>query len=484
MSLLTDTVMLSRIQFAVTSIFHMFWPILTIGMSWYLVVMEILWLKTKNPDFYRHARFWSKLYILNFGLGVASGVAIEFEFGANWAPFSLAVGDFLGSILGFEGTMAFMLEAAFLGIMIYGWNRVPPIMHLLATIFVAIGATLSSFWIIVANSWMQTPAGGEMVDGKFLVHSYLEAIFNPAALNSWFHMVLAILETALFVIGGISAWYILNKRHQAFFSKSLKTAIALAILVTPLQIFVGHLSGEEVYHNQPTKLAAMESLWETVPAGESAPWNVLVAPNVKEGKNNWALSVPSGLGLVLEMKPKLSEPVLGLNEWRPQDRPHAVSLIFYTFRIMVGIGFFFLGLMGVSVVQWLRGKLAVENITQQPWLLRAWMIAAPLGYVAVESGWMVREVGRQPWIVYGQIRTADAVSHVPASNVLVSLIAYTSIYLLLLGCALYFGSRIIRQGPNLEIPLPNHVLLQGSTTEHITESVTIDTTKPEISWKP
>lgn len=468
MSFFADTVMLSRIQFAVTSIFHMFWPILTIGMSWYLVVMEVLWLKTKDTNFYHHARFWSKLYILNFGLGVASGVAIEFEFGANWAPFSLAVGDFLGSILGFEGTMAFMLEAAFLGIMIYGWNRVPPLMHLLATMLVAIGATLSSFWIIVANSWMQTPAGGEMVDGKFLVHSYLEAIFNPAALSSWVHMVLAILETALFVIGGISAWYILNKRYEEFFSKSFKLAIALAILVTPLQIIVGHFSGEEVYHNQPAKLAVIEALWDTVPAGESAPWNVLVAPNVQDSKNNWSLSVPGGLGMVLSMKPQLDEPVLGLNEWKPEDRPHAVSLIFYSFRMMVGIGFFFLGLMGVSLVQWLRGKLTVENITAQTWLMRAWIFAAPLGYLAVESGWMVREVGRQPWIVYGKIRTADAVSQVPASNVLVSLIAYTSIYLMLLGCALYFGSRIVRQGPNLGLPIPNPDLLKSSKAESLT----------------
>ncbi|MCF4966920.1 cytochrome ubiquinol oxidase subunit I [Nostoc sp. CMAA1605] len=470
MNFLSDTVMLSRIQFAVTSIFHMFWPILTIGMSWYLFVVEILWLKTKNPTFYHHARFWSKLYILNFGLGVASGVAIEFEFGANWAPFSLAVGDFLGSILGFEGTMAFMLEAAFLGIMIYGWNRIPPLMHLFATLCVAVGASLSSFWIIVANSWMQTPAGGEMVNGKFLVHSYLEAIFNPAALNSWFHMILAILETALFVIGGISAWYILHKRYEEFFSKSFKIAIALAILVTPLQILVGHFSGEEVYHNQPSKLAAIEALWDTVPAGESAPWNVLVAPNDQENKNNWSLSVPNGLGMVLEMKPKLSEPVLGLNEWKPEDRPHAVSLIFYTFRIMVGIAFFFLGLMGVSVVQWLRGKLTVENITTQTWLMRAWILAAPLGYVAVESGWMVREVGRQPWIVYGQIRTAEAVSNVPASNVLISLLGYTSIYLLLFACALYFGRRIVLQGPNLGLPLPNQDA-QHSDIGQITESV-------------
>ncbi|NJR14803.1 MAG: cytochrome ubiquinol oxidase subunit I [Calothrix sp. CSU_2_0] len=413
MGFLSDPIILSRIQFALTSVFHMLWPVLTIGMAGYLVAVEILWLLTKNPDYYRHARFWSKIYILNFGCGVASGVALEFEFGANWAPFSVAVGDFFGTILGFEGTMAFMLEAAFLGIMIFGWNRVPAWLHLFSTIMVFIGASLSSFWIIVANSWMQTPAGAEMVNGKFIVNDFMQAILNPAALNSWFHMVLAILETALFVIGGISAWYILKNRYADFFSKSLKLALALAVIVTPLQLFVGHISGEEVYHNQPTKLAAMEAIWDTIPAGKSAHWTVLAAPNINAEKNHWEVNVPNALGYILEMKPNLSEPVMGLKEWKPEDRPHAISLIFYTFRIMIGIGFFFFGLMLLSVIQWLRGQLSVENITKQRWLMRAWIFAAPLGYIAVESGWIVREVGRQPWTVYGQIRTVDAVSHLP-----------------------------------------------------------------------
>ncbi|PLZ05219.1 cytochrome ubiquinol oxidase subunit I [Fischerella thermalis] len=454
MGFLSDPIILSRIQFAVTSVFHMLWPVLTIGMAGYLVVVEILWLLTKNPDYYRHARFWSKIYILNFGCGVASGVALEFEFGANWSPFSVAVGDFFGTILGFEGTMAFMLEAAFLGIMISGWHRVPSWLHLLSTIMVFVGASLSSFWIIVANSWMQTPAGGEMVNGKFIVHDFIQAIFNPAALSSWFHMVLAILETALFVIGGISAWYILKNRHHAFFSKSFKLALALAIFVTPLQLFVGHISGEQVYHNQPTKLAAIEAIWDTIPAGESAPWTALVAPDIAGEKNHWEVNIPHALSYILEMKPTLSEPVQGLKEWKPQDRPHAISLIFYSFRIMVGIGFFLCGLMLFSVVQWWRGKLAIENITKQRWLMRGWIFAAPLGYMAVEFGWIVREVGRQPWTVYGKIRTADAVSLLPANTVLTSLIAYTVIYLLLFSSALYFGSRIVRQGPNLELPLP------------------------------
>ena len=236
MDILSNTVALSRMQFALTAIFHMLWPVLTTGMAIYLVMVEGLWLKTRNPDYYHHARFWSKLYLLNFGIGVASGLPMEFQFGTNWAPFSEAVGDFFGSILGFEGAMAFMLEAGFLGIMLFGWGRVPPLIHYLATIMVAFGANLSTFWILVANSWLQTPAGGEMVNGKFVVNDYFHAIANPFMVKSVSHMFLATLETSLFVIGGISAWYILNNRHREFFARSLKIVLAAAIAVTPLQI--------------------------------------------------------------------------------------------------------------------------------------------------------------------------------------------------------------------------------------------------------
>ena len=470
MDILSNTVALSRMQFALTAIFHMLWPVLTTGMGIYLVIVEGMWLKTRNPDYYHHARFWSKLYVLNFGIGVASGIPMEFQFGTNWAPFSEAVGDFFGSILGFEASMAFMLEAGFLGIMLFGWERVNPIVHYFATIMVAFGANLSTVWILVANSWLQTPAGGEMVNGKFIVSDYFQAIMNPFALNSILHMFFATLETSLFVIGGISAWYILNKRNQAFFSKSLKIAIATAIAVAPLQIYIGHLSAEQVYHYQPTKLAAIEAKWETSPAGESADWTLLALPNEKAQKNDWEISVPNGLGYVLEFKQKLSEPVLGLKEWKPEDRPRMVGLIFYCFRIMSGIGFFFVGLMLFSIIQWMRGKLAAENIGSQPWLMRAWVLAAPLGYIAVESGWIVRCVGRQPWALYGQIRTADVVSNIPASNVLTSLSFFAVIYSFLFVCALYFGSRIIRQGPNLTLPVPgldNQPAIENQPAEHI-----------------
>lgn len=451
---LSDTVVLLRLQFALTSMFHMLWPVLTIGMANYLIIVEALWLKTRNSVYYHQARFWSKLYVLNFGIGVATGVPMEFQFGTNWGPFSTAVGDFFGSVLGFEATMAFMLEAGFLGIMLFGWNRVPPVMHFLSTIFVALGATLSAFWIVSANSWMQTPAGGEMVDGKFVVSNYFQAIFNPSMADSILHMYLATVETVLFVIGGISAWYILGDRHRSFFSKSLKIVIATAIIIAPLQLVVGHISAERVYRDRPSKFAAMESLWDTVSAGEAAPWKVVALPNKQAEANDWEIEIPNGLGYVLELKKQLPDPVLGLKEWKPEDRPSQVSLVFYAFRVMVGIGFFFTGLMSWSVLQWLRGKFSAENVSQQRWLMRAWIFAAPLGYIAVEAGWIVREVGRQPWVLYGQIRIADAATDLPASNVLTSLIVFSTVYTLLFISALYFGRRILLAGPNLELPVP------------------------------
>jgi cytochrome d ubiquinol oxidase subunit I len=454
MEFLSDTVVLSRLQFALTAIFHMLWPVLTTGMAIYLIVVEGLWLKTRNESYYYHARFWAKLYVLNFGIGVASGLPMEFEFGTNWAPFSQAVGDFFGSVLGFEASMAFALEAGFLGIMLFGWERVPPVMHYFATIMVALGANLSIFWILSANSWLQTPAGGQFINGNFVVSDYFQAIFNPFMLNSVLHMFFATMETSLFVIGGISAWYLLNKRHPEFFILSFKIVLAIAIAVTPLQLYIGHLSGEQVYHYQPTKLAAMEAQWSTIPAGESPSWSMLAIPNDRQEKNDWEISIPGLLSYILEIKPQLSEPVLGLKEYAPEDRPHQIGLVYYAFRIMIAIGFMLAGLMAITVLQWLRGKLSATAITQQKWLLRLWLFSAPLGYIAVECGWIVRCVGRQPWTVYGEIRTVDAASQLPPGNVLTSLITFAIVYSILFVFALYFGSSIIRKGPNFDLPVP------------------------------
>lgn len=473
MDFLSDTLTLSRMQFAFTAIFHMLWPVLTTGMAIYLVIVEGLWLKTKNPDYYYHARFWSKLYVLNFGIGVASGSPMAFQFGTNWAPFSESVGDFFGSVLGFEATMAFMLEAGFLGIMLFGWQRVNPVIHYIATICVAVGANLSTFWILTANSWLQTPAGGDFVDGKFIVKDYFAAIGNPFMLKSVSHMFLATLETSLFVIGGISAWYILKQRHHTFFAKSFKIVLAVAIAITPLQIFVGHLSAEQVYHYQPTKLAAMEAQWETIPAGEKAGWSLLALPDEKSESNKWEVKIPNAFPYILEFKPQFSKPVLGLKEWSPENRPKMIGLIYYSFRLMSAIAFVLVGVMLFSVIQWLRGKLSEEKIVQQKWLMISWMWCAPLGYLAVESGWIVRCVGRQPWTVYGELRTADAVSNLPAADVLTSLSIFLTLYTVLFFSALFFGSRIIAKGPNFDLPLPGDdkaLPVEVESAQHIPDS--------------
>jgi cytochrome d ubiquinol oxidase subunit I len=465
----SNTVALSRMQFAFTAVFHMLWPVLTTGMAIYLVILEGLWLKTRNPDYYRHARFWSKLYVLNFGIGVASGLPMEFQFGTNWAPLSESIGEFFGSVLGFEASMAFMLEAGFLGIMLFGWERVPPPIHYLATIMVAFGANLSTFWILVANSWLQTPAGGEFVTGKFIVSDYFEAILNPFMVNSVLHMFFATLETSLFVLGGISAWFILkaaDPRHVAFFSRSFKIVLTIAILAAPLQIWIGHLSAEQVSEYQPSKLAAMEAQWETIPAGSVADWSLLASPNVEAERNDWDIKIPQALGYILEFKPTLSKPVLGLKTWEPADRPHMVGLVYYSFRVMVGIGLILAGLAIATLIQWLRGKLSTSEIAQQTWLLRGWLLAAPLGYIAVESGWIVRCVGRQPWVVYGQLRTVNMASHLPAGEVLASLSGFVILYSVLLVSTLYFGRKIILKGPDLDSPLPETI--QVSVLEPMT----------------
>ncbi len=478
---LLDPVTLSRLQFALTAIFHMLWPVLTTGMAIYLVIIEAFWLKTRNITYYHHARFWTKLYLLNFGIGVATGLPMAFQFGLNWAPFSESVGDLLGTLLGFEGTMAFMLEASFLGIMVFGWERVPPLVHFLATVLVAIGANLSTFWILSANSWLQTPAGGFFADGKFIVQDYFQAIANPFMLNSFLHMFFATLETALFVIGGISAWYLLKKRDTEFFSRSFKLVLVALMVVAPLQIFLGHLSAEQVYHYQPTKLAAMEALWETVPADTPADWSVLALPSNQLEKNTWELKVPGVLSYLLELKPTLDAPIQGLKAWSPDDRPKMVGLVYYSFRIMIAIGMFFAMLMGVTALQWWRGKLTPEVVSENPWLLRSWLFAGPLGYIAVECGWIVRCVGRQPWIVYGELRTVESASDLPPGVILFSLSGLMLMYAIFFFVTLYFAQKIILKGPNLTLPAPRTVVqptLVTDPAQHIPDQRPAEVSQP------
>ncbi len=443
-----ETVLLSRLQFGMTTLYHMIWPTLSVGLSLVLVILEVAWLRTKDVAYYRHLRFWSRLFLLNFAIGVATGLVMEFQFGTNWERFSAATGGFFGNILGLEGTLAFMLEAGFLGIMMFGWEKVPRGLHLLSTILVAFGASLSAFWILVANSWMQTPAGGHFENGRFVVDDFAGALFNSDMVSSTMHMWAACIETTAFVVGGISAAYILRKREAEFFIKTLKLAVVMAIVVTPLQIFLGDAQGIHIGRTQPEKLAAVESHWETNPPGVSASFNILAWPDRSGERNLVEIKVPYLLSL-LETR-SLTGQVRGLREFPPENRPPIV-VPFYSFRIMVLIGFILFAVMIWTVVVWLRGGLAAGNVRSHPWLLRAWTWSLPLGYVAVETGWLTREIGRQPWIIYHVLRTEDAASSLPSWAVIVSFFGLLAVYALLSVFFLIYVRRLLRKGPDLSL---------------------------------
>ncbi|REG48777.1 cytochrome d ubiquinol oxidase subunit I [Paraburkholderia sp. BL6669N2] len=443
---------LARGQFALTAIFHILWPILTISLSAFLLVVEILWVKTSDVVWYRHARFWSKLLLLNFAVGVVSGIPLEFEFGTNWGPFSQYTGQFFGNILGFEGALAFMLEAGFIGIMMLGWGRVPKGVHLFATAMVAFGSSLSAFWIMVANSWLQTPSGVTVVDGKLVVTDYLKAIFSPDMPWGASHMWVAALETGLVVIAGISAYYLFKRRNPAFFARSFKLALLLLVFVAPVQIWLGDSSGVDVFKTQPAKGAAIEGHWETNAPGTGASWSLLAWPDTAKQRNDWSLEVP-GLLSVLGTH-SLHGQVTGLKDIPVQNQPPMIPLLYYAFRVMVGIGFLLMVLAFWTLYALRKSGRHLDKLLAQRKLLLAWVLAIPLPYIAVESGWIVREVGRQPWLVYGLLRTEHAASAIPAGTVLGSMIMFCALFVILIVSFFVFARRWLRQGPDLDLMPP------------------------------
>jgi len=438
---------LSRFQFAFTAMFHILWPVFIIGVSIFLIIFEALCVKTRKEMYYRLSRFWTRLFLLNVAVGVVTGIPMEFQFGTNWNYFSQAGGDFLGHMLGYEAAMAFMLEASFLGIMVFGWKRVSPKMHLFATAMVAFGASLSAFWIMVANSWMHTPTGGYFENGKFTITSHTDAIFNPDMFWGVSHMWAACLEISLFVIGGLSAWYIVKTRDTAFFLTSFKIAAASAILIAPLQIWLGDGSGISVYENQPAKLAAMEAHWETNPPGQAAPWLLAAWPDAEKERNAWEIAIPYGLSLVSTRS--LTGQVQGLRDVPKPDRP-PVALNFYSFRIMVAAGFALFFLIIWTLWAWHKGRLTTETAPAQKALLWCWVAGIPLSYAAMETGWIVREVGRQPWVIYGLMRTSAGASELPAAAVGLSMSVYSSVYAMLFILIMIFAWKIVKKGPDLE----------------------------------
>lgn len=454
-----DVLTFSRIQFGDTAAFHILWPLMSIGLALYLAIMEGMWLYTKDESYYRQLRFWIKIFVLTFAIGVASGFPLSFQFGTNWAAFSNAAGSFFGNILGFETTIAFTLETASLGILLFGWKRVPRAVHFIANLFVLIGASLSGFWIVAANSWMQVPHGVAFVEGKFVVTDYLAAIFNPDTLVSFAHMWLACIVATMFLVAGISAAVLLTKNAadatRAFFLHSLRYALMLIIITTPVQMIVGDMFGGILEANQPAKLAAYELHWNTNPPGTGASLNLFAWPRADGGGNVFQISVPNLLSYIVVHTP--DGEVKGLNDFPPLDRPSVVDAIitFLSFRVMVGLGVVMFLIAVWGIVLWRRGVLTLPAILSRRWFLRVLVAAIPAGFIATEAGWMVREIGRQPWVVYGMMRTTDALSsNLALPQVGTSLIGLSVIYAALAVAFVVFVVRIVRRGPDLTTPIP------------------------------
>lgn len=440
-----DAILLSRIQFAVTTMFHILFPVLTIGLALYLAVVELLWLATKQEIYYRMYRFWVKIFAINFGIGVVSGVVLEFEFGTNFSRFSQTVSNVFSPLLAFEVLTAFFLEAGFLGIMLFGWKRVHRSIHFLATCLVALGAIISAFWILAANSWMQTPAGYKLVNGKFMVTSFSAAIFNPSLPIRMSHMTMASFETSVFVVAGISAYFLLKGKQVDLFRRSLGIALVMAALFSPLQIYIGDASGRQVFHHQPAKLAAMEAHWETN-VKEGAPFAVIAFTDMEAEKNLYEVNIPNGLSLLVTHSSQGQ--VLGLKEFQKKDRPN-VFILFWSFRLMVAIGFILFFVMVWAGVLWWRKRL-YEN---RPFLLTL-IIVHPLGFLATELGWITNEVGRQPWLVYNLMRTSEGISPIPEGNVIWSLSLFLITFAVIGASYFYYIMKTLDRGPDLSSPIP------------------------------
>ncbi len=435
-----DPVLLSRIQFALTISFHYLFPPLSIGLGVILVIMEGLYLKTRNPLYLQMTKFWARIFGLTFAVGVASGVVMEFQFGTNWSNYSRFVGDVFGSALAAEGIFAFFLESGFLAILLFGWNKVGPRMHMFSTVMVALGAHFSAIWIVVANSWMQTPAGFHVVESALRqraeIVDFWAMVFNPSSVIRLAHTVLGAWQAAAFLVLSVSAYYLLTRRHLEFAKTSMRIGLAVAVFASLGSLVTGHESALVVARYQPAKLAAMEG---HVPA--SAPAGLSLFGWVDEERQRFVgVSIPGLLSYLVHGD--ASKPVMGLQAFPPQDRP-PVNPVFQAYHAMVGIGTALMGLSLLGMFLWWRGRLFEAR-----WLLWVFVFAVLGPQLANQLGWFTAEVGRQPWIVYGLMRTAEGVSPtVSAGNVLASLVMFTLLYLALFMLFIYLLDQKIRHGP-------------------------------------
>lgn len=414
-----DAFLLSRLQFALNISFHILFPTITMAMGWFLFYFKLRSNITGHPVWMRMYRFWVRVFALSFALGVVSGVTMSFQFGTNWPGFMEKVGNVAGPLLGYEVLTAFFLEATFLGIMLFGIRRVPNWLHTASTLIVALGTTTSAFWILALNSWMQTPQGFEVIDGVVYATNWKEIIFNPSFPYRFFHMMLASGLTASFLIAGLSAYRLLKGDDKLAPKLAFKTATYTAAILIPLQIFAGDMHGLNTLEHQPQKVAAMEGLWETT---KGAPLLLFAIPDEESKENHFEIPVPYGASLILthEMKGELK----GLNEFEGEHPP--VAPVFYGFRVMVGVG------MLMLLVSWLGSVYLLRGKKLPVWLSRTFVGMAFSGWVATLAGWYVTEIGRQPYLVSGVLKTADAVTQLPPSNIAFSFTLYLVIYAALL----------------------------------------------------
>jgi cytochrome d ubiquinol oxidase subunit I len=437
-----DPLLLSRIQFAFVVSFHILFPAFTIGLASWLATLEALWLKTGRERFRELYGFWVKIFAVSFGMGVVSGIVMSFQFGTNWSRFSAATGNILGPLMSYEVMTAFFLEASFLGIMLFGWQRVGKGLHFFATLMVAAGTLLSAFWILSANSWMHTPAGYMLQDGVFYPDDWLTIIFNPSFPYRLVHMVFAAYLTTAFVVAGIAAWYLRRNQNTPHAQTMFLMAMGFISIVAPLQIIAGDLHGLNVREHQPAKLAAMEAHWDSdeVPV----PFILFALPDEERESNRLEIALPYAGSLILTHE--LQGRVMGLKDFPPAERP-PVAIVFWAFRIMLAIGalMLFIGFCGLYLYK--RGRL-YDTL----WFLKLCTWAAPIGFIAVISGWVTAEVGRQPYVVYGLMRTADAVSPVPGGSVAASFAGFIAVYAIVFGAGIYYILKLVKRGPEAQPP--------------------------------
>lgn len=436
-----DALLLARIQFGFTISFHIIFPAITIGLASYLVVLEGCWLRTQQQAFRDLYHFWARIFAVNFGMGVVSGLVMAYEFGTNWSFFSDFAGGVTGPLLAYEVLTAFFLEAGFLGVMLFGWQRVGPALHFVSTLMVALGTLASMTWILASNSWMQTPAGYAIMDGRVVPTDWLAVIFNPSFPYRLAHMgVAAFLATAL-IVGASGAWHLLRGNDNPAIRTMTSMAMWMLLLVAPLQVVIGDFHGVNTLEHQPAKIAAMEGHWENRP-GEAVPLVLFGWPDMAAEKTRFALEIPH-LGSVI-LTHSWSGQFRGLKDFKPADRPNS-TIVFWTFRLMVGLGVLMIALGGWALWARWRGRL----YQSRPLLHFAlWM--GPAGLIAILAGWSTTEIGRQPWVVYGVMRTADAVSSHGAGALGLTLALFVLVYFVVFGAGLVYLLRLIAVGPRLQ----------------------------------